>query len=80
MPVTPAGTLSAMPRDKRRRNIRVTAVVATAGAVGLLNWLSQYSGGRLRVWQLPALIAATFLTGWLATSQSGAAQNRCAFA
>jgi hypothetical protein len=83
MPITSAGILSAMPRNKRRRDTRVTAIVATAGAAELattLNWLSQFSGGRLRGWQLPALIGAILLTGWLAIGQGGAAQNRYEFA
>jgi hypothetical protein len=77
------GILADMPRNKRRRNTRMTAVIATAGAtelVTLLNWLSQYPGGRLRGWQLPALIGAVLLTGWLAIGQGGAAQNHSAFA
>jgi|HubBroStandDraft_4_1064222.scaffolds.fasta_scaffold326272_1 hypothetical protein len=72
------GTLTAMPRNKRRRNPRMTAVIVVAGAtelVTLLNWLSQYSGGRLKEWQLPALTGAILLTGWLAIGQGGAAQN-----
>jgi hypothetical protein len=75
--------LGHMPRNKRRRNTRMTAVIATAGAtelVTLLNWLSQYPGGRPRGWQLPALIGAILLTGWLAIGQGGAAQNQSAFA
>ena len=77
------GILADMPRNKRRRNTRMTAVIATAGAtelVTLLNWLSQYPGGRLRGWQLPALIGAILLTGWLAIGQGEAAQNHSAFA
>lgn len=71
--------LVVMPRNRRRRNPRMTAVIATAATaelVTLLNWLSQYSGGRLKEWQLPALIGAILLTGWLAISQGGARQNR----
>jgi hypothetical protein len=57
----------------------MTAVIATAGVTELvtfLNWLSQYPGGRLREWQLPALTGAILLTGWLAISQGGAAHTR----
>jgi hypothetical protein len=77
------GILVDMPHNKRRRNTRMTAVIATAGAtelVTLLNWISQYPGGRLKGWQLPALIGAILLTGWLAIGQDGAAQNHSAFA
>jgi hypothetical protein len=54
----------------------VIVTAATAELATLLNWLSQYSGGRLKEWQLPALIGAILLTGWLAISQGGARQNR----
>jgi hypothetical protein len=80
---TVTGIVVDMPRNKRRRDTRMTAVIATAGVTELvtfLNWLSQYPGGRLRGWQLPALVGAILLTGWLAIGQGGAAQNQSAFA
>ena len=69
-----------MPRKpKRRLNPGMTAVIAGAVVtelVTILNWLSQYSGGQLRDWQVPALAGATLMTGWLAASTVGAASKR----
>ena len=63
---------------KRRPNPQMTAIivgVVTTQLVTVLSWLSQYSGGPIRVWQIPALLADTYLAG-LIISQSGAALKK----
>jgi hypothetical protein len=77
-----SGNMHNMPRKSRRRlNPRMTAIacaVVTELATGL-SWLSGYSGGPLKEWQLPALAGSVLLTGcigWIAISQSGAATKK----
>ena len=68
-----------MRNRQRRPDPKVTAVIAGAVITELvtaLNWLSQYSGGPVRGWQLPALSGAVLLTGWITISQPGAALKR----
>jgi hypothetical protein len=70
-------------RRQRRPDPKVTKVIAGAvltGVVTVLNWLSQYSGGPLEIWQLPALTGVVVPTGWIVISQSGAASKRANYA
>ena len=49
-------------QPKRRPDPQMTAIivgVVTTQLVTLLSWLSQYPGGPIRVWQIPALLAET---------------------
>lgn len=73
------GTVAAMGNRQWRPDPKTTKVVVGALLTGVftaLTWLSQYSSGPLKVWQLPALSGAALLAGWIVISQSGAASKR----